>query len=101
MRVQLKNALGQHIQLSMLSQQPLEMHIHVTLVGDKADGAVSQPLGAAHVLDCVAERELKDRDQAGEVGWGLGRLFLAIFERSDLNKIDTAAGRRLEWLFFV
>ena len=56
------------VELAMLLQQPLEVHVHVALVGDQTDRAVGQPLGAAHVLDRVAERQLEDRDQAGELG---------------------------------
>ena len=56
------------VELAMLLQQPLEMHVHVALVGDETDRAVGQTLGAAHILDRVAERQLEDRDQAGELG---------------------------------
>ena len=102
-RVELEDALGGGVELAVLLQQPLEMHVDVALVGDQADRAVGQPLGAAHVLDRVAERQLEDRDQAGELRRRL-RLFgrvLLVFGRLDLVEIDAAAGRRFERLFLV
>src|SRR5437879_4637407 len=58
-RVQLENALGYCVELAVLLQQPLKMHVHVALVGNEADGAVGQAIGAAHVLHRVAERQLE------------------------------------------
>ena len=85
----------------MLSQQPFEMHVHVALVGDKTDGAVGQAVGAAHVLYRVAQRQLEDRDQAGEINRRLGCGFLVILRRGDFDEIDAAAGRGLERLVFI
>ena len=68
-RVQLEDPLGHRVELAVLLQQPLKMHVHVALVGNEADGAVGQPIGAAHVLHRVAERQLEYRDQAGKLGW--------------------------------
>ena len=91
------------VELAMRFQQSFEMHVDIALVGDEAHRAVGQPLGAAHVLDRVAERQLEDRDQAGELGRRL-RLLLGIFRllgRRDFVEIDPAASRRLERLFLV
>ena len=87
-RVEFEDALGCGVELAMLLQQALEMHVHVALVGDEADRAVGQPLRAAHVLDRVAERQLEDRDQAGELGrrLGLRLLRLALRPRRILSR---------------
>ena len=78
-RVDLQNASRGAVELTMLLQQPLEMHVHVALVGDEADGAVGQALGTAHVLDRVAERQLENRNQAGELRRGLGPFSSGVF----------------------
>ena len=60
----------------MLLQQPLEVHVHIALVGDKAHGAVGQTLGTAHVLHRFAERQFENRNQTTEFRrrFGTGRL---------------------------
>ena len=35
-RVKLENAFGHHVELAVLLQKPLKMHIHVALIGDEA-----------------------------------------------------------------
>jgi len=40
-RVQLEDALGHRVELAVLLQQPLKMHVHVALVGNEANGAIS------------------------------------------------------------
>ena len=77
--VNLQNASGSVVELTMLLQQPLEVHVHITFVGDEADGAVGQTLGTAHVLDRLAERQLENRNQAGKFCRGLGTLLLGSF----------------------
>ena len=101
-RVQFEDPLRRRIELAVLFQQPLQMHVEITLVGDEADRAVGQPLRAAHILDRLAERQLEDRDQAGELGRRLGLVggFLVLDGR-DLVEIDAAAGRRFERFFLV
>ncbi len=86
-RVQFEDSLGRGVELAMLLQQPLEMHVHIALVGDQTDGAVGQPLRAAHVLDRVAERQFEDRDQAGELG-RRRRLFAAAALRAPRSYRD-------------
>src|SRR5271169_478807 len=77
------------------------MHVHIALVGDETDGAVSQPVGTAHILDRVAERQLEDRDQAGELGRRRRQFLRLLVGWDDLDEINAAAGRRFEWLFLV
>src|SRR6266851_6433992 len=99
--VQLKDALGHCVELAVLLQQPLKMHVHVALVGNEANGAVGQAIGAAHVLHRVAERQLEYCNQARKLGRRLRLLVLAVLGRGDSVKIDAAAGRRLERLVFI
>src|SRR5439155_721374 len=83
------------IELAVLFQQSFQMHVEIALVGDEADRAVGQPLRTADILDRVAERQLEDRDQAGELGrrFGLVGGFLVLGGR-DLVEINPAARRR-------
>ena len=93
-RVDLEDALGGAVELAVLLQQALEMHVHVALVGDEADGAVGQPRRSAHILDRVAERQLEDRDQAGELGLGRPRASsVLLLGCRDLVEVDAAAGQ--------
>ena len=75
-RVELEDPLRAAVELAVLLQQPLEVHVDIAFLGDEAYRAVGQPLGAAHILDRIAERQLEDRNEAGELG---GRLALVGF----------------------
>ena len=99
--VQLENPLGAGVELPVLLQQALQMHVHVAFVGDEADGAVGQAVGAAHVLDRLAERQLEDRDETGELGRRRRALLFFRRERRDLVEIRAAARRRFERLVLV
>ena len=93
-RIELEDALGAGVELAVLLQQPLEVHVDVALIGDQAHRAVGQPLGAAHILDRVSQRQLEDRDQAGELGRRLGLVGgrLCVVGRRDLVEIDRRRG---------
>ena len=93
-RVEFEDALGGGVELAVLLQQPFEVHVDVALVGDQAHRAVGQPLRAAHVLDRVAERQLEDRDQAGELGRRL-RLVSASFLSSGASILSRSAPPRV------
>ena len=102
LRVQLEDAFGAGVELAVLLQQPLQMHVEIALIGNEADRAVGQPLRAADILHCLAERQLEDRDQAGELGRRL-RLCrcLLLIGGCDLVEIGAAAGGGFERLFLV
>ena len=101
-RVELEDPLRGSVELAVLLQQPFEVHVEIAFVGDEADRAVGQPVGAAHVLDRLAERQLEDRDQAGELGRRLGLVGgVLVLRGRDLVEIDPAAGRRFERLFLI
>src|ERR1700741_1051691 len=77
------------------------MHIHVPFIGDKANSAVRQAFGTAHILYRIAERQFEDRDQAGKLGRSLWFFLLPLFGRRYFLEIDATAGRRLKGLFFI
>ena len=90
------------VELRVLPQQPLQMHVDIALVSDQADRAVGQALRRAHVLDRIAQRQFEQRDQAGEFAAGSALSASGLLSRRlDLVEIGRAARHRAEWVLLV
>jgi hypothetical protein len=85
-------------QLLVLLQHALEMDIHVTVVGDKADGAVSQALAGPHVLHHFLQRQPEQCHQRFDARRRRRWLFRFAIRLGDARQVGGAAGHRFERL---
>src|SRR5690606_27188529 len=79
-------------------EEPLQMHVEVSFVGDEAYGTVGQAIRRPDVFHLVSKGELEERDQTGDIAGVACFLRLVRLVRLDLRQIGAATRDRLELL---
>ena len=103
-RIEFQNPRRNFVQLTMLFQNSLQIHIEIVVIGDKANRTVGQSGGGPYVLNRIAQLKLNSRDEriyALDCLLGFCIVVRLVLARIDLLEIGTASGHRLEWSCLV